>query len=391
MNAHAPLEGIRVLAVENFIAGPIASMWLADAGAEVVKIERPAGGDQARGLPPFRERDGDRRSLSFVRANRNKRSLALDLKAPEGRELFLRLVDAADVVLENLNPTAMQRLGLSADVLRARNEELIYVSISGFGRVDSPLADRPAFDVVAQAMGGLMRRPESADERPAYLGFPATDLYAATLAVAGTYRALFRRERFGGGDHVDIALLDGAIALNELSLIMHSALGTVPKAGLHALTAPFGAYAARDGYLVIGVLGDATWWRFTEAIGRPDLRERPELADGIARHENHDVLLEAMRPWLEQHTVEQAVAVLSAHDVPAAPVHDVDDVARSEHARARGMLLDVEDPCWGTLTVAGNPIRSADQPVAPCEPAPGLGADTESVLESWLGIAEPSA
>lgn len=384
-----PLAGIRVLALENFIAGPVASMWLADAGAEVVKIERPDGGDSSRSLPPFAERNGERRSISFLRANRNKLSVTLDLKSDEGRATFLQLVDVADVVLENLNPTAMQRLDLSVHVLRERNPELIYTAISGFGRREfgeAPLGDLTGFDVLGQAMGGLMWRAEGTGDRPRYLGFPITDIYAATLAVSGTYQALFKRARFGGGAYVDISLMDGAIALNELSLIVCSATGRVAPPGLHALTAPFGAYRARDGFVAIGVLGEAIWRRFTDAIGRPDLRERPEFATGVSRHENEAPLMEAVQPWLDARTVDEILAVFLRHGVPASRVNDVDDILRSEHAWARGMLMPIDDPIWGRVTMAGNPIKSTATPDTPPQPPPRLGADNEDVLDRWLSV-----
>jgi CoA:oxalate CoA-transferase len=383
---HPPLSGIRVLAVENFIAGPVASMWLADAGAEVVKIEHPETGDQARNLAPFRDSDGERRSMSFMRANRNKKSVALDIKDERGHQLVLDLIRSADVFLENLNPTALSRQGLDYESVRSVAPSIIYVSVSGYGRGvrPSPLTGLTAFDAVGQAASGLMWRPSGATEAPVYLGFPLTDLYAATLAVTGTYQALFHRERTGEGAHVDISLVDGGAALNELSIISYSSLGTRPQPGLHALTAPFGAYLAADGYVVIGVLGEAIWQRFSTAIGAPELLDRKEFADGILRHKNLALLMETLQPWLDIRTVEQVVAELSAHGVPSAPVVDIDGVLASEHLRQRGMLIDVEDPVWGSITMAGNPLKTSLVPDDAVRPAPALGADTDEVLMSWL-------
>jgi formyl-CoA transferase len=384
-----PLEGIRVLALENFIAGPVASMWLADAGAEVVKIERPHVGEQSRGLSPSRGSGDEARSLSFLRANRNKRSVALDIKSLAGREVLQRLLAHTDILVENLNPTALSRLGLDYASLRDRFPRLVYVSVSGYGRGlrPSPEAGAPAFDVIGQAASGLMWRPQGAGDTPRYLGFPLTDVFASTIAVAGTYQALFARERTGRGAHVDVSLVDGGAALNELSIIMRSALGVRPAPGLHALTAPFGAFEAKDGWLVIGVLGDAVWRRFVAVIDAPEMLADPRLRDGTTRHANLPVIMEHLGPWLAARTVEQAVGELGAGDVPAAPVLDVDDLLKSAHLRARGMLVEVDDPAWGRVTMAGNPLKTSLVPHDLARPAPGLGADTDDVLTGWAGVA----
>lgn len=384
-----PLDGIRVLAVENFMAGPVASMWLADAGAEVVKIERPGSGDQARSLAPYKELDGQRYSIAFNRANRNKQSVTLDLKTPEGHDIFLQLVAEADVLLENLNPTAMTGLGFGYEDMKAVNPRLIYASVSGFGRDDhlpSPYGNRAAFDIVGQAMSGLMLRPAGAEVEPVYLGFPLADLYAASLAVTGIYQALFARERTGTGAHIDISLVDASILLNELGIALYSATGQMPSPGLHALTAPFGAYCVADGDIVIGVLGEPVWQRFAVAVDMPELVERPEFADGLLRHCNHKLLLEAVQPWLSAHSVEEAIAQFERHDVPAAPLLNIDGVIQSPHTIARQMVVDVEDPAWGTLKIAGNPIKSTMAAEMPVKPPPLLGADTQHVLNEWIGM-----
>src|ERR1700722_15792931 len=385
-----PLEGVRVLALENFIAGPVASMWLADAGAEGVKIEKPGGGDQARGLEPARTSGSERRSLSFIRANRNKKSVALDIKSPSGRAVLKRLIARADIVLENLNASALARLQLDYDSLSSEFPRLIYVSISGYGRGLRPSPDTasPAFDVVGQAVSGLMWRPEGADKRPHYLGFPMADIYASTVALAGTYQALYARERTGKGSFVDVSLVDGAAALNELSIIMYGAFREIQAPGLHALTAPFGAFQAKDGWVVIGVLGESVWQRFAAAIEAPQLLARPELANGVLRHKNLSVIVEVLDAWLASRTVREVVQILGSYDVPAAPVLNVDQVLESEHLQARGMLMTIDDPVWGPTVVAGNPVETSLVPHDLSDPPPALGADTADVLSTWIGASQ---
>jgi formyl-CoA transferase len=383
-----PLDGIRVLAVENFIAGPVASMWLADAGAEVVKVERPDGGDQARSVPPLRERDGEVRSMSFIRSNRNKKSIAVDLADPEGRELFCELAAKADVVLENLRPGSMRKLGLDAATLRARDERLVYVSVTGFGQDDvlpSPLTDRGAFDIVGQALSGLMFRPEAADAAPVYLGFPLADLYAATLAACGTYQALFARERTGRGAHVDISLVDGTLFLNELAVVLHQVRGAAPAPGIHGLAAPFGAYRTSDGWVVIAVLGQPTWARFVKAVDIPEITESVELNDEAIRPTRRDLLDAVLEPWLAARRTDEVVALLESHGVPVSRCVDVDEAVAMEHTAARAMLVSIEDPVWGTLRTVANPLKSTNQRTTPATPPPALGAHTEAVLRDWLG------
>jgi CoA:oxalate CoA-transferase len=384
------LAGIRVLALEGFIAGPYASMWLADMGAEVIKIEEPGTGDPARSLPPLRG-DGPRRSLSLLRASRNKKSLTLDLKTPEGLAIFDRLVATSDVVIENLRADALQRLGLTYERMAKINPRIIYTSISGFGHDDvmpGPYTDWPAFDVIGQAMAGLMFRPEGATERPAYLGFPVADLYAATVAVCGTLQALFQRVVTGEGQRVDIAMFDTALVLNELALVLQTSLGVTSAAGLHALTAPFGAYRAKDGFISIAVLGERVWQRFCEALAQPDLMTDPTLANGVERHRQSARLTALIEAWLGERTREAAANHLRSFGVPAAPIRNVGEIVDCPQVSAREMLMSIEDPAWGTVRVVGQPIKTSGSAPPPRNPPPDLGQHTEALLHDLAGIDE---
>jgi CoA:oxalate CoA-transferase len=382
-----PLKGVRVLTIENFISAPIATMWLADAGADVVKVEIPGAGDTARGVQPIREQDGDRRSLSFIRANRNKRSIELDLKNPEGKAKFDALLAKADIFVENLRPTALKDLGLTYERVRQINPGIIYGAISGFGLPEFNEGDLPflpAFDIVAQAMGGLMFRPEGSDLAPVYAGFPLGDIFASSNLQSAIYQALYHRERTGQGACIDISMLDGVVAFNELALIMYGALGVIASPGQHGLSAPFGAYPTADGHVVIAVLGEPVWHRFATAIGRPDIADLPEFGSGFSRHQNRDALDAHIWSWLSGLTTAEVLEQLGAHNVPASPVLNASQVIELEHLHQRGMVVTVEDPVWGPVRMAGNPLHSSLMDKMPLAPAPHLGADSDAVVSDWL-------
>jgi CoA:oxalate CoA-transferase len=387
------LEGIRVLSLECFIAGPTASMWLADMGAEVIKIEQAGSGDPSRSLEPFKE-NGERRSLALLRANRNKKSLSLNLKSAEGKALFEKLLETADVVIDNLRPDALEKLGFTWQRMQKANPRLIYTSISGFGRADmssGPYQDWPAFDIVGQAMAGLMQRPERSTTDPSYLGFPLADIQVGIVAVTGTLQALFQRTRTGLGQRVDVAMYDTALVMNELAMILNTSLGVVPAPGLHALSFPFGSYKARDGFIVIAVLGEKIWkiWdRFCKAIGRPELGCDPRLQSGVARNEHAGWLNPIIREWLADQPRDEAVAHLIAAGVPAAPVQDVDDIANCPQVAARDMLIEIDDPAWGPTRVLGQPIKTTGSPPPRRDAPPKLGEHTNALLQELLGLGE---
>ncbi|WP_326536607.1 CaiB/BaiF CoA transferase family protein [Pseudorhodoferax sp.] len=393
--AARPLDGVRVLAVENFVAAPIASMWLADAGAEVVKIEEPGKGDQSRHMAPFKPDEAGRaQGLSFVRTNRNKRSVTLNLKTEDGKRVFRELAARADVVIENLRPGVMDGLGLGWSTLQALNPRLVYVAVSGFGHADtlpSPYTEYPAFDIVAQALSGLMYRPEGAHERPLYLGFSLGDIQAGMVAIQGTLLALLQRGVTNRGQKVDVSLYDATLVLNELPITLYGATGQQARPGVHAVTAPFGAYRTADGYIVIAVLGEHVWHRFCHAIGMPQLREDPRFADGVARNRNLAGLNACIQPWLDQRQRAEAVDLLVAAGVPASRVNQVEDIFACPHAAAREMLVTLDDPTWGAVRVPGSPIKMSDAPGIPLQPPPRLGEHNADVLGRWLGYSAAQA
>ncbi|MFL9990955.1 CoA transferase [Paraburkholderia sediminicola] len=387
-----PLAGIRVLAIENFIAAPFATMWLADAGAEVVKIETREGGDLSRSTSPVKPGDdGEPRGLSFLRTNRNKKSVTLDLKHSEGKRVFKALASKADVVLENLRPGVMDRLGLGYAELSSINPRLIYGAISGFGHDDiqpSPFSDFPAFDIVGQAMSGLMYRPERTGDRPTYLGFSLADIQCGILALYGVVLALLHRERTGKGKKIDIAMYDASLILNEISVAMYSATKRISPPGVHAVTAPFGTYRAKDGYIVIAVLGEHIWRRFCEVIEQPELVADPRFGEGSARRKHMDELNAHIDAWLGDKTRDETLRMLRAGGVPCSTVNDVPDLFDCPHVAARKMLMTLDDPVWGPIQVAGNPIKMSDVPEPDAKLPPKLGEHSTNVLHEWLGMTE---
>jgi formyl-CoA transferase len=377
-----PLEGVRVLAIEGFISGPYGSMLLADFGAEVIKVERP-GGDAYRSSYPRYENDAGSMSYNFLRVNRNKRSVVLDLADPEGRESFLSLVDISDVVWENLRPGALDGLGLTWPVLSERNPRLIMASVSGFGRgvLPSPYEDRPAFDLVAQAMSGLMTRVGEEQQPPLYMGVPITDQVAGMLAAFGVTLALQGRERTGVGQRVDVSMLDTAVCLNEQSIGYYGHFGEEPPRGASPTSAPYAAFLASDGWLAIGIASDDIFRRFCTAIADEELARDPRMQTGILRAQHQESILRPrIEQWARPRTVEGAAAILNNAGVPAAPVRTVADLFTDPHVAAREMIVEINDPVLGRLRIAGNPVKLSAQPFLPTRTAPQLGADQDEYV-----------
>ncbi|MGE4238864.1 CaiB/BaiF CoA transferase family protein [Ramlibacter sp.] len=387
-----PLAGVKVLAVENFLAAPFATMWLGDAGADVIKIEMPGKGDQMRQTAPLRpDADGKPQGFSFLRTNRNKRSVTLDLKTEEGKKIFKQLAAKADMVVENFRPGVMSKLGLGWTDLREINPRLIYVAVSGFGQPDlkrSPYSDMPAFDIVAQAMTGLMMRAERTSEKPVYFGVSISDVQAGIVAAHGAVLALLQRQLTGEGQLVDVAMYDSSLVFNELSVAMYSVFRKNNKPGVAGVTAPFGTYKASDGWVVVAVLGEDIWKRFTQVIGQPELVADERFSDGVTRYNNSQALNALIDPWLAARTRAEIVETLSSKGVPVAVINDASDIMDCPHAEAREMLQTIEDPVWGTMRVPAFPIKMSGMPHPPTAHPPKLGEHTQEVLGDWLGLGE---
>lgn len=383
-----PLSGVRVVGLEQYMAGPYCTMLLADAGAEVIKIERPKTGDPRRSMPPFVEKDGVRKAAGFMGYNRNKKSLALDFRSPKGQEVYTKLVTNADVVVENLRPGSMDRLGLGYADIKTTNPKLVYAIISGFGRLPGyvgPYSDRPAFDIVAEAMSGIMHLVGFEDKPPSWTIYGMADIYSGMVTAFGIMQALFMRTRTGEGQLVDSAMYDNMLSLNEAMIALHSVAGQSPHRGRPRNAYPRGAYKVRDGYVAVNVPDERIWRRWCETMDRPDLIDDARTNSGTMRAQNRDFLDPIIDEWLAGLTRHEAVERLNDAGVPTGPVHTAEDVFACPQVEARGMLIEIHDPDVGDYRFARTPPHLSAAPELPSKPSPDLGQHTRSILSDFLG------
>jgi crotonobetainyl-CoA:carnitine CoA-transferase CaiB-like acyl-CoA transferase len=377
------LTGVRVLDLSRMLAGPYGSMLLADLGAEVIKIEEPQGGDPMRAMgPPFL--GSDRESAYFLSINRNKKSVALDLEMPEGREVFHDLCRVADVVWENFRPGVMARLGCAPETLRRLNPRLVVCSISAFGQ-EGPYREWPAFDLALQAMGGGMSLTGEAGGVPVRMGLPMGDLAGGMFGALAVASALFRRAQTGEGAHFDLSLLDCQVSLLTYVAQYYWADGQVPgRVGSgHASVVPYQAFATRDGHVVVAVFAEKFWRGFCQAIERPELATDPRFDSNPKRVERREELVPMLESLFPARTSAEWLDRMQRQGVPAAPINTVDRVVNDPQVRLRGMVVDLEHPTLGTLETLGAPVRLEGPPFRPAPP-PTLGQHSEPVLRELL-------
>jgi CoA:oxalate CoA-transferase len=386
-----PLTGVRVVSLEQYMSAPYCTLLLADAGAEVIKIERPGSGDPRRAIPPFVEgKQGAKKAGGFMAYNRNKKSLALNLRDETGQQVYRRLVSKSDVVVENLRPGAMAKLGLDYQALREINSRLIYAAISGFGRLEGyqgPYSQRPSFDIVAEAMSGIMHLVGFDDKPPSWTIYGLSDLCSGLFTAFGIMQALYMRERTGQGQEVDVAMLDAMLSLNERMVALYSLTGEAPMRGRLKHLYPRGAFECQDGYIALNVPDDLTWRRFCEALGRTELVHDERYTTGPARAQNADTLRPVIEDLLAGLTRDEVVEILNARSVPVGPVFSAADIFADPHVAARHMLVEVEDPTAGTYTFARTPTYLSAAPEIPTRPAPDLGQHTREILQQLLGYS----
>ena len=373
----APLHGLTVLEIGVFMAAPFATMQLADLGARVIKVENPAGPDPTRATGPF----VDGHSSPFARLNRNKESVALDLKTDAGRAAFLRLVAGADALVENLRPGALRRLGLGPDELRELNPRLVYASASGFGQ-DGPLAALPGLDIMAQARSGLMSITGSPEGDPAKVGVPICDLVCGIYTALAVTAALRARDRDGQGQEVDVSLLESGVSLAVWEAGKYFATGEVgrPLGSAHQTQAPYQAVRCADGWVTVGAITPKTWDGLCAALDVPHLRDDPRYADSSARHARREELIGEIEAVTTTIASADLVAALEAQGVPCAPIDDYGQVFTDRHLAERGYFWDAEHPTLGPVRQLGSPMRLSGTPVRRGGAGPVLGADTRTVL-----------
>ena len=372
-----PLTGVTVLEVGAFMAAPYATMQLADLGARVIKVENPDGGDPVRATGPFIHGE----SSPFVRLNRNKESVTLDLKAERDNAAFRELVRAADVLVENLRPGAMARLGLDYAALREGNPRLIYASASGWGQ-DGPLAHLPGLDIMAQARSGLMSVTGFPDHEPAKVGVPICDLVCALYLALAVTAALRERDQSGEGQHIDVSLLESGVSFAVWEAGMYFAQGTVPRphGSAHQNNAPYQAVRTADGHVTIGATTPKNWAAFCHTLGLDDLLSDPRYLDAYSRRQHREELVAAIEKITTTRTARSLVDDLEQAGVPCAPILDYAQVFTDETLRQRDFFWDAPHPTLGLVEQLGSPMRFSRTPVRRAHAGPPLGDSTAKVL-----------
>jgi crotonobetainyl-CoA:carnitine CoA-transferase CaiB-like acyl-CoA transferase len=373
-----PLAGVRILDLSRILSGPFATMIFADLGADVIKLENPRTGDDTREwAPPYQ---GDQ-SAYFLSVNRNKRGIAVDLKAPRGREIAMRLVDISDVVIENFRPGTAGRLGLGYDDLSARNPRLIYASISGFGQT-GPYVSEPGYDAIAQALGGLMSVTGEADGAPVRVGNSAADLGASMWAAIGILAALHARHTTGVGEWIDISLLDGQIASLTYLAGGYFASGEVPRryGSAHPSIVPYQALRTADGHLMVAVGNDTLWQRFAPLIGLPELVDDPRFVGNPQRVANRAQLIPLIEAALAVRSSAAWAEDLTRVGIPAGAINSIAAALEHPQVLARNMVLTTEHPTAGTLRMTASPIKLSRYTATVRRPPPLLGEHTDEVL-----------
>jgi crotonobetainyl-CoA:carnitine CoA-transferase CaiB-like acyl-CoA transferase len=391
-----PLAGLRVVDLSTMLAGPYATMLLADLGADVVKVEPPRG-DGTRRAGPFRPEDG-RAGLAgyFQSVNRGKRGVVLDLKAPSDVERLVELVRNADVLVENYSAGVMDRLGLSYERLATENPRLVYAALRGFGDPrtgSSPYTQWPAFDIVAQAMGGFLGITGTADGAPVKSGPGVGDIFPAALLAFGVLAAVHHARRTGQGQFLDVAMYDAMVSLCERMVYQYSYTGEVPRpqGNGHPLLCPFDIFPTADGWVSVAAPHDGHWRILADTIGGPDLATDPRYRTNVDRVRHADEVRALVGDWLSPRTTAEVVEVLGGR-VPIGPVNDVATIAADPHVAARGMLVELEQPGSDQpITVAGQPVKFTRTPTDVGRRAPTLGEhDVDAVLAEWQSTVDTS-
>lgn len=391
----APLTGVRVLDLSRVLAGPWCSQILADLGADVVKVERPGSGDDTRAWGPPYLRDADGRETGdaayFLCANRNKRSVAVDLASPAGQALVRDLACKADVLLENFKPGGLAKYGLDAQSLHKLSPRLVYCSISGFGQT-GPYAGRAGYDFLVQAMGGLMSITGPAYEEPGTgphkVGVALTDILTGLYSTIAIQAALAERERSGIGQRIDLALLDVQVACLANQASNYLAAGVAPRrmGNAHPSIVPYQDFPTADGDMILAIGNDQQFARFCEVAGNPELATDDRFRTNPQRVAHRKALIQLLRKITVQRTTTEWIRDLESRGVPCGPINTIEDVFADPQVVARKMRIEMPHPQAGTVALTANPICLSDTPVEYRLPPPALGQHTDTVLSEWLGL-----
>jgi formyl-CoA transferase len=384
------LQDIRVIDLSRVLAGPYCTMLLADYGADVIKIEHPGGGDPTRQWgPPWVGGSPEDGGLSayFLTANRNKRSLTLDLKSAEGRAIARRLIATADIVIENFIPGTTANMGLDYETLAATQPGMIYCAITGYGQT-GPYRDRPGYDFVIQAEGGIMSITGPVDGEPHKVGVAIVDISAGLFATTAVLAALHHRERTGRGQYIDVALFDAQIGW--LANVAHNAFaGETPAryGNAHPNIVPYETFPTADGFIAAGIGSDEQWRRFCEQAGRPDWRADPRFATNARRVAARGELIPLLREVFRERTTAEWLTLLPALRIPAGPINDIPTALNDPQTRAREMVQQVEHPELGAIQVLGPVAKLSETPPAVHGAPPLLGEHTDAILREELGYS----
>lgn len=380
------LAGLKVLDLTRVLAGPFSTMMLADMGASVYKLEQPGVGDDSRGFGPFQNGE----SVYYINLNRNKKGMTLNLKTPKGKELFLEMVKKADVVIENYRPGVMEKLGLGYEDLAKVNPGIVYAAVSGFGHT-GPYSNRPGYDIIAQAMSGLMSTTGWPDSGPTRSGTAIGDVLGGMSATIGLLAAIYHKMKTGEGQKVDIALVDSTVAALEIINMIYLSQGRLPEriGNRYESTYPYDSFSAKDGDLVIGAANNKLWCLLLDLMGQSELAQDPRFLNIKDRIENHVAVKEVVQEWVGKHTVDEVVNGLLDRGVPAAPILNIAQVTSDPHiAEAREMFVRMDHPVAGKMRIAGSHLKLSKTKTEIKTPAPALGQDNACGLNELLGLTE---
>jgi len=382
----APLDGVRVVDLSRILAGPFATLTLADLGAEVIKIEAPGKGDDTRAWgPPFKGGE----STYFLSVNRSKLGATLNFKKPRGRELLLRLLENADVLVENFRPDALDKQGLGYGSLAAKYPRLIYCSISGYGHT-GPRSSEPGYDVIIQGESGVMSVTGSPEGPPFKVGVSIADITAGMYAVQGILAALHQREKTGKGQKIDVALLDSMVSTLTYQAEIYLAAGETPQrlGNRHPSIVPYETFEASDGYFNLGVANDSLWHRFCETVGWQHLEKDPLFAGVADRNRNHEKLRGLLGALFLKHPLSHWIGKLRRAGLPCGEVRSIPAALEDPHLRERNMILQLDHPRAGAIRSTGSPIKMSSMDGPKASPAPTLGQHNRMVYREILGLSE---